>query len=155
MKPTVAIGNYTNDTEALKKTIELCKGFEHLNPSDKVMIKPNLVAWDDQFPIAPFGVYTSTRLMEDLIIALKDFGCATIAVGEGSVQLKKGMGTMAAFEGLGYPALKKRYGIEMIDFNESEAEVFNYHDDMELHIAKEALENDFFINFQNSLSHNF
>ena len=72
MTSTVALGKYINNQDVLKKTIELCGGFENLKASDKVMIKPNLVAWDDQFPIAPFGVYTSTRLMEDLIVSLKD-----------------------------------------------------------------------------------
>jgi uncharacterized protein (DUF362 family) len=147
MTPTVAIGKYKKDKDVLRKTIELCDGFKNVKSSDKVLIKPNLVAWDDQFPIAPFGVYTSTRLVEDLIVSLKDFGCTNIVVGEGSVQLKKGMGTMAAFEGLGYSTLQKRYGVELIDFNASDADVYTYHDDMELHIAKEALEQDFFINF--------
>ena len=64
--------------------------------SDKVVIKPNLVAWDDEYPIAPFGVYTTTKLVEDLIICLKEFGCSNITIGEGSVKIKKDMGTMAA-----------------------------------------------------------
>ncbi|MFA6012224.1 MAG: DUF362 domain-containing protein [Desulfobacteraceae bacterium] len=147
MAPTVALGKYSPNTDSLKKTIELCNGFAHLKPTDRVMIKPNLVAWDDQYPIAPFGVYTTTRLVEDLIICLKEFGCSNITVGEGSVVIKKGMGTMAAYEGLGYTALARKYGVELVDLNESEAEVFTYQDDMELHIAKEAVEQDFFINF--------
>ncbi|WP_459923379.1 DUF362 domain-containing protein [Desulfatiferula olefinivorans] len=111
------------------------------------MIKPNLVAFDDQFPIAPFGVYTTTRLVEDLIVCLKDFGCSNITIGEGSVVIKKGIDTRAAYEGLGYTALAKKYGVSLVDLNESEAAVFNYHDGMELHIAKDAVEQDFFINF--------
>jgi len=147
MNPIISLTQYSQSPDSMKTAIELCGGFKNLKPSDKVMIKPNLVAWDDQFPIAPFGVYTTTRLMEDLIICLKEFGCSRIFIGEGSVQLKKGPGTMAAFEGLGYKALEKRYGICLVDFNESKAEKFKYHGEAELHIAKEAVDADFFINF--------
>ena len=147
MSATISLVKYAKSPDSLKSAIELCNGFKNLTSSDTVMIKPNLVAWDDQFPIAPFGVYTTTRLMEDLIICLKDFGISRISIGEGSVQIKKGVGTLAAFEGLGYRSLEKRYGIRLIDFNESKAEKFKYHDEMELHIAKEAIETDFFINF--------
>ncbi|MBC2714342.1 MAG: DUF362 domain-containing protein [Desulfobacteraceae bacterium] len=147
MSATVSIVKYASSPDSLKKSIELCDGFKNLTPSDRVMIKPNLVAWDDQFSIAPFGVYTTTRLVEDLIICLKDFGCNNITIGEGSVQLKKDMGTFAAFEGLGYKTLEKKYGINLVDFNESKAEEFTYHGDNKLFIAKEAVENDYFINF--------
>jgi uncharacterized protein (DUF362 family) len=85
--------------------------------------------------------------VEELIKCLKDFGCSKITIGEGSVQLKKDMGTLAAYEGLGYNELKKRYGVELVDFNTCDSAVFHYHGDNELHIAKEAVEQDFFINF--------
>lgn len=147
MSSTVALSKYAPNSDSLKKTIDLCDGFAGLKSTDRVMIKPNLVAWDDQFPIAPFGVYTTTRLVEDLIICLKDFGCSKITIGEGSVILKKGTGTMAAYEGLGYTALAKKYGVTLVDLNESEPEVFNYSGANELHIAREAVEQDFFINF--------
>lgn len=147
MSSTVALGTYSPGADSLKKTIDLAGGFARLKPTDRVMIKPNLVAWDDQYPIAPFGVYTTTRLVEDLIVCLKEFGCSKIAIGEGSVVIKKGVGTMAAYEGLGYTALAKKYGVALVDLNESEAEVFEYQDGMELHIAKDAMEQDFFINF--------
>ncbi|MEZ4577586.1 MAG: hypothetical protein R2861_09855 [Desulfobacterales bacterium] len=48
--------------------------------------------------------------MEDLIICLKDFGCRDITIGEGSVVIKKGIGTDEAFAGLGYTALEKNTG---------------------------------------------
>ncbi len=147
MTETVAIVKYTASPNSLKESIELSDGFKGLKPSDSIMIKPNLVAFDDQFPIAPFGVYTTTRLVEDLIICLKDFGCNNITIGEGSVQLKKDMGTFAAFEGLGYKTLEKKYGVTLVDFNQSKTEGFTYHDEHQLHIAKEAVESDFFINF--------
>ena len=147
MSPVVAVNTYSKDADSLKKTIDLCGGFDKLKPSDRILIKPNLVAWDDEFPIAPYGVYTTTKLVEDLIILLKEFGCDNITIGEGSVQLKEDMGTMAAFKGLGYFELRDKYDVKLVDFNESDAAVFEYQEGMELHIAKEAVEQDFFINF--------
>ena len=147
MAPKISLVKYTASPDSLKDSIALCDGFKDLKPTDSVLIKPNLVAWDDQFPIAPFGVYTTTRLVEDLIICLKDFGCRKIVVGEGSVQFKKTVGTHAAYEGLGFRHLEKRYGVALVDFNQSKALEFTYHNGQVLHIAKDAVETDFFINF--------
>lgn len=147
MYSSVALGKYQKSPDSLIKTINLCDGFNRLKPSDRVMIKPNLVAWDERYPIPPFGVYTTTRLVEDLVICLKDFGCSQIAIGEGSVQIQEGVGTMKAFEGLGYMELAKRYGVKLVDFNESGSRKFPFHEGLKLHIAEEALEQDFFIDF--------
>jgi len=147
MFPKISLVKYTDSPNSLKDSIALCDGFKNLKPTDRVLIKPNLVAWDDQFPIAPFGVYTTTRLVEDLIICLKDFGCGKITIGEGSVQIKKDTGTQAAFEGLGYRSLEKRYGVSLVDFNISKSVEFPYGNGQVLNIAKEAVETDFFINF--------
>ena len=125
MSSTVSIQKYTSSPDSLKSAIDLANGFKNLKPSDRVVIKPNLVAWDDQFPIAPFGVFTTTRLVEDLIICLKDFGCRDITIGEGSVVIKKGIGTAEAFAGLGYTALEKKYGVRLVDFNKSKSKVFH------------------------------
>jgi len=146
MSATVSLTKYTSSPESLRQAIATCNGLDRLKSSDRVLIKPNLVAWDDIYPIAPFGVYTTTRLVEDLVICLKEAGCGRIVIGEGSVQLKTGVGTMAAFEGLGYRALEKRYGVELVDFNESDARTVQFPGG-ELDIAAEALETDFFINF--------
>ncbi len=146
MKPTVSLVSYSKSPESLKNAIDLCSGFSRLKASDKVMIKPNLVAWDDVFPFAPYGVYTTTRLIEDLVILLKEYGCSDITIGEGSVEIKKGVGTMQAYAGLGYNALQKKYGVKLVDFNVSRAMQFPFHEDNHLMIASEAIETDFFIN---------
>jgi len=57
MSDRVALESYKSSIESMKNVIENCNGFETLKQTDKVMIKPNLVAWDDQFPIAPYGVW--------------------------------------------------------------------------------------------------
>jgi uncharacterized protein (DUF362 family) len=147
MLPRVSLVKYQPDSASLKTAVQLCGGFARLKQTDRVMIKPNLVAWEERYPIAPFGVYTTTRLVEDLIILLKDFGCQHISIGEGSVQIQKGVGTMKAYAGLGYKELEKRYGVTLLDLNKSKTEKFNFHDDLSLHIARDAVESDFLINF--------
>ncbi|MCP4134561.1 MAG: DUF362 domain-containing protein [bacterium] len=147
MKSSVSLVKYNSSPASLKEAIDLCDGFSELKPGNSVLIKPNLVGWEEMFPIAPFGVYTTTRLVEDLIICLKEFGCDNITIGEGSVELVKGVGTMKAYEGLGYKELEKRYGVKLVDFNESETLSFTFHEDQQLHIAKEAIESDFVIDF--------
>lgn len=147
MKPTVSLVKYANSPDSLKNAVELADGFSGLNKNGKIVIKPNLVAWDTLFKIAPYGVFTTTRLVEDIIILLKDYGCTDISVGEGSVEVQKGVGTKAAFTGLGYDELSKKYGIKLIDFNESEAAVYDVHDGFKLSIAKEAVEAEHLINF--------
>ena len=144
---SVSLVKYSKSPDSLKQAIELCDGLSKLKPGDKVLIKPNLVAWDELFPPAPYGVFTTTRLVEDLIIILKEYGCSDITIGEGSVEVKKGVGTMAAFAGLGYTDLASKYGVKLVDFNESKSEKCSIDASTHLMIAKEALECDFFINF--------
>ena len=111
MKPLVSLVQYTGSPDSLKEIIELCGGFEKLDKNAGVLIKPNLVTWDNQYTIAPFGVFTTTRLVEDLVIMLKDYGVRDISIGEGSVEFQKGTGTMDAYTGLGYNKLIKKYGV--------------------------------------------
>ncbi len=146
MKPLVSLLRYTKSPDSLKEAIDLCGGFENLDTHAKVLIKPNLVTWDDKYTIAPFGVFTTTRLVEDLIILLKDFGCKDISIGEGSVEFTKGVGTMAAYVGLGYPALSKKYGVRLLDFNVGESAAVKTTNGLTLHLAKDAVESDFLIN---------
>lgn len=147
MKPLVSLVRYTGSPDSLKDALTLCNGFEELDTHAKVLIKPNLVTWDDQYTIAPFGVFTTTRLIEDMIILLKDYGCKDIFVGEGSVEFTQGVGTMAAYAGLGYLSLMKKYGIKLLDFNTSEAVAIKIPNGLTLHLAKEIVESDFLINF--------
>ncbi|MGZ3578695.1 MAG: DUF362 domain-containing protein [Syntrophales bacterium] len=147
MKPLISLVQYTSSPDSLREAVELCCGLEKLERNARVLIKPNLITWDDQFKVAPFGVFTTTRLVEDLVIVLKDHGCTDISIGEGSVEIQKGIGTMAAFAGLGYPSLVKRYGVKLIDFNAGKSVNSKVGGGFSLRIAKEAIESDFLINF--------
>jgi len=147
MKPLISLVQYTGSPDSLREAVGLCCGFEQVGRNTSVLIKPNLITWDDKFKIAPFGVFTTTRLVEDLIIMLKDHGCSKISVGEGSVQIQKNIGTMAAFAGLGYTSLAKKYGVKLVDFNACRSANVKIPGGRTLHIAREAMESDFLINF--------
>ena len=147
MKPLVSLVQYTGSPDSLVEAIALCGGFEKLDSKARVLIKPNLVTWDDEFKIAPFGVFTTTRLVEDLVILLKDYGCRDISIGEGSVEFKKGVGTMDAYTGLGYNRIAKKYGIRLIDFNAGEFMMIKVKNGPTFHLAREAVKSDFLIDF--------
>ena len=147
MKSVVSLVRYNKSPESLREAIELCNGFEGLDKKGRVLIKPNLVQWDNQFRIAPFGVFTTTRLVEDLIILLIDYGCESISIGEGSIESENGAGTMEVFEGLGYDEIAKRYKVSLLDFNKSKSISVTVPDHLKFNIADEAVNYEFVIDF--------
>jgi Ni,Fe-hydrogenase III small subunit len=54
---------------------------------------------------------------------------------------------MEAYAGLGYQSLVKKYGIRLIDFNAGKFVNIKVQEELTFHIAKEAVESDFLINF--------
>lgn len=103
---------------SVAKVIDLCDGLPGIRTSDRVLVKPNLVGWDNQGPYPPWGVLTTSRLMEGLCAVLKDRGVTRIRIGEGSIACKAiGSGTTEIFQYLGYDKLVQRYGVQLVDFN--------------------------------------
>jgi len=78
----VALASYDNSPDSLGRALELCEAFSDFSSHHHVMIKPNLVAWDEEFPIAPFGVYTTTRLVD---IEVEDTGVAVLQFASGAL----------------------------------------------------------------------
>ena len=145
-KSVVAVGKYEKPVDSLKEMIRLADGFKNLKKDHRVVIKPNALVWDRDHAIPPFGVFTTTRVVEDLVILLKDFGCTNVAIGEGSVLFSKDAPpTLEVMENLGYGALAKKYGVKLIDFNEGPFEKVKLSDDLTLSIAEHALSADFLI----------
>ena len=151
--PEVALVDSRSAPESLKEAIELCDGFKGLKRDDRVLIKPNIVTYGHRFTIAPYGVLTTTRMVRSMVEALKDYGCSKISVGEGSIATEKGVKTKEAFKGLGYEMLARRYGIDLIDFNESESMDLALYDDFSVPVAREALDTDFFIDMPAMKTH--
>jgi uncharacterized protein (DUF362 family)/Ni,Fe-hydrogenase III small subunit len=116
-KPIVAIVHYDTPLESVRKAVELSHGLDHLPANAKVFIKPNIVFWSKEVRFPKWGVITTSRVVEDMVLLLKERGIDDITIGEGIVtNTPKDRETPAhAFETLGYNVLKKRYGIKYIN----------------------------------------
>ncbi len=157
-KRVVSITRYESSLDSLAKAIEDAKGFEKLDPRKQVLIKPNLVGWDPYYPIAPYGVYTTSRLVEDMVILLKDYGVRDITIGEGSAprggkKAGKLRGTKLIFSALGYEHLQRKYGVRLLDFFDEPFQTVNL-GDFSLNFAQAALRADFVINMPVLKTHN-
>jgi len=155
--PKVSLTRYAASPGSLLTAVEACGGaavLEAVDPSDRVVIKPNLVGADDPYPVAPYGVYTTSRLVEDMVILLRDAGAGRICVAEGSVRFTPDdPGTPKMFDRLGYDRLTERYGVELIDLNDGPFATREL-DGHSLAFARPALEADLLINMPVLKTHN-
>jgi uncharacterized protein (DUF362 family) len=153
-KYPVALKRYEASPESLRELIRLCDGFDGLRPDRHVLIKPNLVGLDDRYPMPLYGVFTTTRLVHDMVILLKEYGVDGISIGEGSTRGKHhGVTTGGIYERLGYPQLAKRYGVSLLDLFEGPFQRVDF-GEFRLEVAQAALEADFLINMPALKTHN-
>ena len=148
------IARYGSSPDSLRSLVEKCGGLKGLGAGDRTFIKPNLVALDDSFPMPLYGVVTTTRLVHDMVLLLKEHGVESITIGEGSVYGKNfGVPTAEVFEALGYGELVKRYGVRLLDLHR---EPFSIEDfgDYTLEISEPALSADVLINMPVLKTHN-
>lgn len=141
----VAVVKFDGTSNALRKAIELCGGFEELKPDHKILLKPNIL-WGGTKKLPPFGVVTTSAIVGHLLELLHDQGCRNITIGEGTVPNKElGSSTFKGYEWSGIGKVAKRYGAKLVDFNsEPFAEV--QLEEVKVKISKWALESDFLIN---------
>jgi len=131
--------------DTLAQTLDLCQGLEFLPKQGSVLLKPNLVGLPGKFTVPPFGVVTTTALVEALIRVLKDHGVTRLLLGDGGLVNKEaGTSTQATMETLGYPELARRYGLELVDLNQGPFEECQL-DGLKLKLARPLLEADFVI----------
>jgi len=103
-----------------------------------VSIKPNLVVPRP----AGEGATTHPELVEGIIAFLKDFGIQSISVIENSAV---GHSAKLAFKACGYEALRKKYGVPLVDLQGDRAVALS-HGGCEIRICETALKADFLIN---------
>jgi uncharacterized protein (DUF362 family) len=146
-KKIVSIVRYEKPLESVRKAVELAKGLESLPSNVKVFIKPNIVFWTKAVPFPKWGVITTSRIVEDMVVLLKERGVEDITIGEGTVTLKpKDTETMAhAFECLGYNTLKKRYGVKCINVFERPFEKVNLGEGVKLNFNTDIINSDFVV----------
>jgi len=107
---TVAVVRYEEPERSVRRAVEMCRGLDHLPARAKVFIKPNIVFWTRSVPFPKWGVITTTRVVEDVVLMLKERGIDAVTIGEGTVTMAPGDTETAAhaFETLGYGALTRR-----------------------------------------------
>ncbi len=151
-RPVVSIVKWIDPYRSLREAIELCGGFAGLSKNDKILIKPNLVAWDFDLPFPPFGVVTTSAVIFALVQILAEAGFRRLMIGEASQPVPKTQGR-AIYKALGYEKLKENYGVELIDFNEEKFVPVDF-GDFQLSVAQKALEADQIINVPVLKTHN-
>ncbi|MBN1882290.1 MAG: DUF362 domain-containing protein [Deltaproteobacteria bacterium] len=153
-QPIVSIVTYTEPVESLRSAVEKAEGFSKLKSGDRVVIKPNALTWDNDHKIPPYGVFTTTRMVQDMVTLLKQFGVTDITIGEGSVQIyKDSPGSLEVMKNLGYEEIARKEGVKLADFNTGEFTKVEVADGVSLHFAKEAMEADFLIDIPAMKTH--
>jgi uncharacterized protein (DUF362 family) len=155
-KNRVAIVRYQKPLESVRRAVELCNGLDHLPSGARVFIKPNIVFWTKLVPFPKWGVITTTRVVEDVILLLKERGIDDITVGEGMVTMNpKDLATPAhAFETLGYGKLKQKYGINVWNVFERPFKKVDFGDGVVLGFNADALDSDFVVDLPVMKAHN-
>jgi len=146
-KTVVSVVKYEKPRESVRKAIELVKGLEHLPEKAKVFIKPNVVYWNRNCDFPKWGVITTSRVIEDVIILLKEKGIEDIQIGEGIIteDIKDTETADDAWEKLGYNILRERYGVEPIDVMHRPFEKVELAEGLTIKMNSDMLKTDFLI----------
>ncbi|MBW1789129.1 MAG: DUF362 domain-containing protein [Deltaproteobacteria bacterium] len=155
-KHTVAVVRYEAPGASVRRVVELSGGLEKLPAGGKVFIKPNVVFWTKAVTFPKWGVITTTRVIEDMVVLLKERGIDDITIGEGIVTMKpKDLETPAhAFETLGYGELSKRYGVKVVNVFERPFEKVELGEGVELNFNTDILHSDFVVDIPVLKTHN-
>ena len=143
---TVSLVKFDGSLDSLRKAIELCQGFEKLGRNDRILIKPNNCFRHKIMP--PYGMVTTSWIVDGVVRLLLEYGCKDISIGEGAIigifdELEPY--TKRGFKGTGIEKIAKKYGVKLIDFNQG---AFHELDlgGVKVQVSKAALDTDFLIN---------
>jgi uncharacterized protein (DUF362 family) len=147
-KRIVAIARYEKPLESVHRVVDLSHGLDHLGTKANVFIKPNIVFWTRATPFPKWGVVTTSRVVEDIVILLKERGIDEITIVEGVTTYDpKDRETPAhAFETLGYNVLRKRYGVKTLNVFERPFKRLDLGAGVVLNFNEDILQSDFVIN---------
>ncbi|MEW6262396.1 MAG: DUF362 domain-containing protein [Thermodesulfobacteriota bacterium] len=147
MPPVVALVRYEKPLASVRRAVELSGGLDHLPAKAKVFIKPNVVFWTREVPFPKYGVITTSRVVEDMVVLLKERGIDDITIGEGMVTLKpKDKETVLhAYESLGYGRLGQRYGVKTVDVMNRPFTRLDLGGGVVLNFNQDAVESDFIV----------
>jgi uncharacterized protein (DUF362 family) len=143
---TVSLVKFDGSLNSLRKAIELCDGFEKLNRSDSVLIKPNNCFRHRIMP--PYGMVTTSKIIEGVVQLLLEHGCKDISIGEGAIIGifdELGPYTKQGFKGTGIDKIAEKYGIKLLDFNQGDFHELDL-GGIKVKVSRAALDTDFLIN---------
>jgi uncharacterized protein (DUF362 family) len=145
---TVAIVRYEKPLESVRQAVDLSGGLFNLPGRARVFIKPNIVFWTRTTAFPKWGVITTSRVVEDMVLLLKERGIDDITIGEGMVTMdpKDTETPRHAYEALGYNVLKKRYGVKCVNVFERPFAKLDLGDGVVLNFNVDILESDFVVN---------
>jgi uncharacterized protein (DUF362 family) len=138
---TVSIVKVANHLESLREAIALCDGFAGLDKHARILVKPNLSVG---LNLPPYGMMTTTRILEALVRLLIERGCGDITIAEGSIAVL-GLDTRKAYARTQIDKLAAKYGARLMDLNRGPFRQVEL-GGLQVQIAQAALEADFLIN---------
>jgi len=147
-KQIVAIVRYERPSESVRQAVDLSHGLDHLPGKANVFIKPNIVFWTRHTSFPKWGVVTTSRVVEDMVVLLKERGIDQITLLEGLTTYDPNdRETPAhAFESLGYNVLKNRYGIKVLNVFERPFKRIDLGAGVTLNFNEDILQSDFVVN---------
>jgi len=114
--------NFVDYKTSIARAIDLAGASTQLPKQGLIIIKPNLTN------SSPPPVTTSIEAVEAVYYYCKARTNAEIAIGEGC-----GSGTTSdVFDALGYTDMAKKYGLELIDFNQAETTILHNNNALQL-----------------------
>ncbi len=147
-KHSVALLAYKKPVSSVREVMNLSNGMADLSGQLKVFLKPNICFWRRNLVFPKWGVITTTRVLEDIIIILKEHGVGDITIGEGIVLIKpKDVETPDdAYQKLGYHALKDRYGVKLLNIHKQKFTKIDVDNGVRINLNVDSLNCDLFIN---------
>ena len=146
-KRIVSIVRYEKPLESVRRAVDLSHGLDHLPSKANVFIKPNIVFWTRTTPFPKWGVVTTSRVVEDMVILLKERGIDEITILEGiaTYDPRDFEAPAYAFESLGYNILKRRYGVKVLNVFERPFKKIDLGADVVLNFNEDILQGDFVV----------
>ena len=143
----VGLVKYTTPYESLKKAIDLAGGIKEISENSKVFIKPNFVVWFDGVSFPKYGILTTARMIEDLVILLNEHGITNLTLIEGIAKTDENSNSLLnlATKAMGLDSLSKKYGLKVIDVHNSNFTDIEL-DDIALSVNSDILNADHIIN---------
>ncbi len=143
---TVSLVKYDGSPDSIRRAVELCHGFENLGKDHRVLIKPNNCFRHNTMP--PYGMVTTTTVVEGIVQLLLEHGCRDITIGEGAIinifdELDPY--TKRGFKGTGLDRVARKYGVRLVDFNKGPFREVDL-GGIRVRVAREAVKTDFLIN---------